>query len=52
MPPAGMASTIDGTTRDPAARAAATKPAVVSADRLPSTVIVVASCVEYQNGET
>ena len=43
MPPAGMASTIDGITRVPAARAADTNAAVVSVVRLPSTVIVLAS---------
>src|SRR3954469_15947880 len=52
MPPAGIASTIDGTTLAPAARVEAMNCAVVSGGRLPVTAIVVASCVEYQNGET
>ncbi len=53
MPPAGMASTIEGTISSaPASRAVATNCVVVSGARLPSTVIVVASWVEYQNGET
>src|SRR4029078_3593802 len=52
MPPAGIASTIDGTTLAPAARVEAMNWAVVSGGRMPATAIVVASCVEYQNGET
>src|SRR3954451_23544734 len=52
MPPGGIASTIDGTTLAPAARVVAMNCAVVSGGRLPATAIVVASCAEYQNGET
>src|SRR3954454_19337966 len=52
MPPGGIASTIDGTTLAPAARVVAMNWAVVSGGRLPATAMVVASCAEYQNGET
>ena len=52
MPPAAIPSMIEGTTLAPADRTVDTKSLVVWGVRSPLTLIVVASCVEYQNGET